>query len=118
MAEGRIDWAGVAFLAVGAHDASLFKAPGLYGFARREWNGERTLLYIGQAEVIAVDAAAGGLVWSQALGLGMNELHVCLCAGERIDRLQLQGRIVRRVEPILNLLGRDAPPLTLRQARA
>ena len=82
-----------------------------YGFARREWNGERTLLYVGQTDVIAVDAAPGGQLWTQALGLGMNELHVCLCPGERIDRQQLQDRIVRRLQPILNLIGRDAPPL-------
>ena len=72
MAEGKIDWAGVCFIAVASHDAPLFKAPGLYGFARREWNAERTLLYIGQAEVIAVDAAPGAQRWTQALGLGMN----------------------------------------------
>jgi hypothetical protein len=76
---------------------------------RREWNGERTLLYIGQADVIAVDAAPGAQLWTQALGLGMNELHVCLCSGERIDRLQLQARIVRRLAPILNLIGHDTP---------
>ena len=108
---GEIDWAGVAFIAVASHDAPMFKAAGLYGFARREWNGERTLLYVGQAEVIAVDAAPGAQLWSQALGLGMNELHVCLCPGERIDRLQLQDRIVRRLEPILNLIDREIPPL-------
>ncbi len=111
MTEGRIEWAGVFFVAVGSHDAPLFKAPGLYGLARREWNGERTLLYIGQAEVIAVDAAPGAQLWTQALGLGMNELHVSLCPGERIDRLQLQDRIVRRLEPILNLIDREVPPL-------
>ncbi len=111
MPNGRIDWAGVAFIAVGGHDAPLFKAPGLYGFGRREWNGDRTLLYVGQAEVIAVDAAPGAQLWTQALGLGMNELHICLCPGERIDRLQLQDRIVRRLQPILNLLDRETPPL-------
>lgn len=111
MAEGKIEWAGVGFVAVSCHDAPMFKAPGLYGFARREWNGERTLLYVGQAEVIATDAAPGAQLWTQALGLGMNELHVCLCLGERIDRLQLQDRIVRRLEPILNLIDRETPPL-------
>jgi len=116
MVEGRIDWAGLGFIAVGSHDAALFKAPGLYGFARREWNGERTLLYIGAADVIAVDAAPGVQRWTHALGLGMNELHICLSLGERIDRLVMKDRIVRRAEPILNVIERAAPPLN--RARA
>jgi len=115
MADGRIDWAGVGFIAVSSHDAALFKAQGLYGFARREWNGEHTLLYIGQAEVIAVDAAPGAQMWTRALGLGMNELHVSLCPGDRIGRLQLQDRIIRRLEPILNLIDRQ-PQLLHRES--
>jgi hypothetical protein len=48
----------------------------------------------------------------------MNELHVCLKARERIDRLLLRQHLVKRVEPILNLLNREeaaaeVPPLSL-----
>lgn len=96
MAETKIDWAGLSFIAVGPHDAALFKAPGFYGFARREWNGERTLLYVDRAEVIAVDAAPGAPRWTEALGLGMNELHVCLHPGDPADLQQLRDQILDR----------------------
>ncbi len=103
-----IEWAGVRFIAVDSHDAHFFKAPGLYGFARREAYGGRTLLYLGCADVIAVDASPGGALWADALGLGMQELHLALIP-DRLDRLQLADRIVRRVQPLLNLMDEAQP---------
>lgn len=118
MDTGEIDWAGTRFIAVSHHDARFFKAPGLYGYARRAWNGERVLLYLGHAEVIALDACPGAPMWNEALALGMNELHINLRAAERLDRLQLADRIVRRAGPILNLVGQEDKGPTLRQAEA
>ena len=73
--------------------------------ARREWSGARTLFFMGHSDLIAADAGPGGEAWAEALELGMNELHICLAAQERLDRLQLKDRIVRRVGPLLNLIG-------------
>ena len=104
----KIDWAGVKFIAVFHHDGRFFRVPGLFGFARREPNGDRTLLFIGHTDHIAIDAGPGSCVWADALELGMNELHLCLHAQERLDRLQLADRIVKRVGPILNVIETKA----------
>ena len=115
MAINRIEWAGVPFLPIDHHDGRMLSAPGLYGFVRRGPSDERVLLFIDQADCIASAAVPSHPLWGHALGLGMNELHVCLKARERIDRLQLRHHLIKRVEPILNLLERDgeteAPPL-------
>ena len=106
--EGEFEWAGVRFLAVGHHDARLIRGPGLYGFVRRGPRDERVLLYIDHAECIALTANIGHPLWVEALGLGMNEIHVCLKARARLDRLQLRHHLVRRTAPLLNLLGAQA----------
>ena len=102
---GEIVWAGVPFLAIAHHDAHFLRAPGLYGFARRHGPGARVLLYLDHADDIARAASPAHPLWADALRLGMNELHVCLKARERLDRLQLRHHLIRRVEPILNLVG-------------
>ena len=115
---GGIEWAGVPFLAFHHHDGRMLRGAGLYGFVRRDAGDDRVLLFVDHADCIATAAVPSHPLWGQALGLGMNELHVCLKAKERIDRLQLRHHLVRRVEPILNLLAQDAeamarPPLSL-----
>ena len=99
-----VDWAGVSFLALGHHDGPMIRAPGLYGFGRRGAGGERVLLFIDHADCIASVAGPGHPVWAEALRLGMNELHICLKASARLDRLQLHDRVLKRIGPILNLL--------------
>ncbi len=104
----EIEWAGVRFLPLNHHDARFFRCPGLWAFVRREASGERTLLYVDQSDNVA-GAVIGHRLWSEALGLGLNELNINLKAIERVDRLLLKGRLIKRCEPLLNLLDDDAP---------
>jgi hypothetical protein len=104
----EMEWAGVRFLPLYRHDGRFFRAPGLWGFARREQSGERTLLYIDHADNIA-GAVSGHRLLGDALRLGFNELHINLKAVERVDRLLLKGHIVKRCSPLLNLLEDEAP---------
>ena len=101
----RHDWVGVSFLVLGHHDGRLIHAPGLWSFCRVVGE-ERTLLYVDHADRISEVAGVGHPCWEDALSLGMNELHVCLKARTRIDRLQLRQRIIQREEPLLNALER------------
>ncbi len=105
MDEGEFEWAGVRFWAVSHHDARHIRGPGLYGFVRRGPGEERVLLYVDHADGIAQAAGPGHPLWAEAMGLGMNEVHVCLKARERLDRLQLRHHLVKRTGPILNLLS-------------
>jgi hypothetical protein len=72
----------------------------------RRTGEERTLLFVDHADNIA-RATQNHPLWAEALRLGFNELNVNTWAGERIDRLLLRGRIVRRCGPLLNLLDED-----------
>jgi hypothetical protein len=98
----KLEWAGVPFVAVHHHDGRFFRQPGLFGFVARAGE-ERTLLYVGDAENIA-GACRSARLLSDALTLGLNELHLALHVVERIDRLLLKGHIIRRCEPLLNVL--------------
>jgi len=100
---GEFEWAGVRFLPLYHHDARFFRCPGLWAFVRREVSGDRTLLYVDHSDNIA-SAVIGHCLWGDALGLGLNELHINLKAVERVDRLLLKGHIVKRCEPLLNVL--------------
>jgi len=104
---GEIEWAGVRFLPLYHHDARFFRCPGVWAFVRREVSGDRTLLYVDHTDNIA-SAVAGHRLWSEALGLGLNELNISLKAVDRVDRLLLKGHIVKRCEPLLNLLDEAA----------
>jgi hypothetical protein len=103
MDRGHVEWAGVPFVAVHHHDGHFFRGPGLFGLVRRHGD-ERTLLYVGEAENIAM-AYKPSEIWPDALALGLNELNIALHAVERIDRLLLRGHIIKRCEPLLNLLA-------------
>lgn len=103
------DWAGVPFLSLYHRDGRMIRGPGLWGFVRREPSGDCTLLFIDHAEAINEAAAPGRPRWTDALILGMNEVHVCLKAKARIDRLQLRSHIIRRVGPLLNVLDEAHP---------
>jgi hypothetical protein len=105
-----VEWAGVRFFPLHYHDARFFRRPGLWAFVRREVSGERTLLFVDHSDNIA-GAVSGHRLWSDALGLGLNELNINLKAIERVDRLLLKGRVVKRCAPLLNLLEEEAPPL-------
>jgi hypothetical protein len=100
-----IEWAGVPFVPMHHHDGRMFRVPGLYAFVARGGDGRRTLLYVDHAENISVTAGPGHPQWVDALRLGMNELHVCLRARERIDRLILRGHLIKRCGPLLNVLA-------------
>lgn len=72
---------------------------------RRSGPGERTLLYVDHADSIAAAAYSGHPLWADALRLGLNELHLCRAARERVDRLLVVDRLVRRCHPLLNALA-------------
>ena len=123
MDSASYDWAGVPFLAIDPHDGPMIHAPGLFAFVRRVGDGERILLYVGHAEWIATAATTSHDQWAEALRLGMNELHLCLRAKAKLDRLQLRHHVIKRVHPILNILeaaeaGTSALPLGRRRSSA
>ena len=94
-------WAGMTFVVLGRHDVERVRAPGLYAFAARD-GAKLTLIFAGEAQDIAREAGPHHPVWSRALALGLNEVHVCIGAPERIDRLQLLSRVVRAEAPVLS----------------
>jgi hypothetical protein len=108
MSSGTIDWAGVRFVPMFHHDGRFFRCPGLFAFVSREGD-ERTLLFVDQAENISA-AVEGHRVWADALALGFNELNINLKVPERIDRLILRARIIKRCSPLLNLLEEGSQP--------
>jgi hypothetical protein len=116
MDDGSFDWAGVRFLAIDHHDARMIRAPGLFAFVRRLENEERILLYVDHADCIGTSALFSHDRWTEALRLGMNELHVCLRARKKLDRLQLRHHLIKRVQPILNLLEPNEEQPTVRDA--
>lgn len=61
------------------------------------------LLFVDHADDIA-SAVAGHRYWAEALRLGFNELDINVKAVERVDRLLLRGHIIRRWQPLLNVL--------------
>lgn len=105
----RIDWAGVGFLVLGHRDGRFVRAPGLWAFARREACGDRVLLWVEHSDCVSQAAGPAHPRWVDALGLGMNELHVCLEAQRRVDGLQLRAHLIRRAEPLLNVLEEAHP---------
>jgi hypothetical protein len=109
----EVSWEGVPFLALYHHDARTVRLPGLFAFVRRSVSGERSLLFVDHADCIAQVATPNHELWSEARWHGMNEVHVCLTARERIDRLQLRAHLLRRLQPLLNRAseGRVAEPL-------
>lgn len=102
-------WAGLGFRIVGRDDARFFREPGLYAFVRDDPHAGRLMLLAGQAQCLAAEAGAGHAAWAEALRLGVNELHVSFPIPRRVDRLQLLSRIVRHVQPILNVVEEAHP---------
>lgn len=97
------DWAGYGFHALGRHDAHFIKRPGLYAFVARR-DEARTLLFVGETDCIARTVDASHPQWAAASRLGMDELHVFLQPRGRLERLLVLDRVIRRCEPLLNLL--------------
>ncbi|MBS0409791.1 MAG: hypothetical protein JSR86_07740 [Proteobacteria bacterium] len=95
-------WAGVTFTVLGRHDTERVRAPGLYVFAARD-GARSTMIFAGEAQDIAREVGPHHPEWTRALALGFNEVHVCLGAAERIDRLQLLSRIVRAEGAVLDV---------------
>ena len=112
--ESEIQWAGVPFSALFHHDARLVRRPGLFAFVHRGVGEDRTLLFVDHADCIASLAIPSHAMWSEARWHGMNEVHVCLTARERIDRLQLKAHLLRRLQPPLNRLADERASLGVR----
>ncbi len=94
-------WAGVTFVVLGRHDVERVRAPGLYVFAARD-GGQLRPVFAGEAQDIAREVGPHHASWAGALAQGFNEVHVCLGAAERIDRMQLLARVVRAEGPAMN----------------
>jgi hypothetical protein len=103
--DNEIQWAGVRFLALFHHDARLVRLPGLFAFVHRGVGDDRTLLFVDHADCIARAAIPSHAIWSEARWHGMNEVHICLTACERLDRLQLKAHLLRRLQPPLNRMA-------------
>ena len=108
ISESEVRWEGVPFLPLFHHDARTVRLPGLYAFVHRRAGGERSLLLVDHADCIGQAAIPSHPLWSEARWLGMNEVHVCLTARERIDRLQLRAHLLRRLSPPLNRVADEA----------
>ena len=104
-----VTWAGVSFTPLHHHDGRFFRTPGLYGLVHDAGEKGRLLLFVGQADNLAVETSAASRTWVDALRLGMNELHVLQPVERRVDRLQLLSRIVRHEQPILNVVEEAHP---------
>lgn len=100
--DSEVQWAGVRFRVLFHHDARLVRLPGLFAFVHRGVGEDRALLFVDHADCIAQTAVPSHALWSEARWHGMNEVHVCLSARERIDRLQLKAHLLRRLQPPLN----------------
>jgi hypothetical protein len=114
MRDGEFDWAGYRFLAVGHHDGRFIHAPGVFAFVRR-LGPERVLLFAGEAEDISASAGPMHPAWCDALRLGLNELHLFTRPRDRLERLLVLDRVVRRCVPLLNLVA-DVPQTQERAA--
>ena len=103
-------WTGLSFSVLDHRDGRFLHVPGLFAFARRDFEHGSLLLFAGQAEDLSHEAGPAHSQWDEALHLGMDELHVHFPVPRRIDRLQLLARVVRHTQPLLNCLEEDAPP--------
>lgn len=99
---------GIIFWAVPSWTYMDWSMPGVYMLCRRESNGSRTILYIGEAEDIAQRLGPEHEHWSDALALGMNEVHVHLLAKSKSDRLSVETMLRNCVATPLN---RQSPTL-------
>ena len=113
-------WAGLAFTAVERRDARFFRAPGLFAFVRDDAEHGRLMLFAGQAELLSGEAGPTHPRWAEALRLGMTEVHLRFPVVGRVDRLQLLSRVVRHVQPILNVVdeAHPEPPCVVPRLRA
>lgn len=112
--QNGVEWAGVGFTPMHHHDGRMFRVPGLFAFVRRSAGTDRVLLFAGHADNLAASAGPSHPMWVDALRLGMNELNLNIAAVERLDRLQLLDRVVRRCEPLLNVLAEHPPAMLAR----
>jgi len=97
-----IEWAGVSFLTVARQDVERLRTSGLFAYIARD-GGPARLLFVGEADDIARAVGPHHEHWARALAAGLvNEIHVCLQPGARLDRLQLVSRIARALSPPLN----------------
>ena len=97
---------GIIFSALPWGEYHIYDSPGVYMFCRRDRDGGREILYIGQAENIARRLGPTHDAWDEAFRLGMNEIHVHLLTETLEDRLSVEAYLIRQYDPPLN--GRKA----------
>jgi hypothetical protein len=102
--ETRLVVDGVRFLAVGAAQARMVHAPGVYVLARREADGRRTLLYVDWAQEQG-RAARRSPEWRDAERLGMNELLFTIGQRDPEALKALKARLIAIARPPLNGRG-------------
>ena len=103
-------WVGLTFKVLGYRDGRMLRAPGLFAFVRSDPRDGPLLLFAGEGVELAQVAGPGHPKWSEALSLGLDELHVSFPIPRRVDRLQLLARIVAREQPLLNVVDEQVAP--------
>lgn len=103
-------WVGLTFKVLHHRDGRMLRVPGLFAFVRSDARDGPLLLFAGEGEDLAQVAGPSHPKWSEALTLGLDELHVSFPIPRRIDRLQLLARIVAREQPLLNVVDEQVPP--------
>ena len=102
MRENPTMWcSGVIFSVLGLEDLETYRCSAVYLFCRREYDGSRTILYIGEAEDVGSRMARHEKL-STALALGMNEFHVHLLARTKAARLEVETHLRHRYPTPLN----------------
>lgn len=93
---------GIVFSALPWNEYRGYDCPGVFMLCRRDRNGGREILFIGQAENIAGSLGRGHEAWAEAFSLGMNEIHVHLLTETMEDRLSVEAYLIRQYDPPLN----------------
>ena len=93
---------GIIFSALPWREYRIYDSSGVYMFCRRDRDGDREILFIGQAENIAQALGPNHPCWDEAFHRGMDEIHVHLLTETLEDRLSVEAYLIRQYDPPLN----------------
>lgn len=99
---------GVIFSPIGLNEPQNYSCSGVYMFCRRDIANKIKILYIGEAENIANRLKPSHEHWSEAMLLGMNEIHIYLLAETKTQRLNIETYLRSRIVTPLNRQGGSA----------
>lgn len=96
---------GVVFSVVPWYEYTTWPMPGVYMLCRREADGRRAVLYIGESGNMADRLGPGHEHWQEALALGMDEVLVHVVAKTPAARLAVETHLRQLYRPPLNRQG-------------